>query len=76
MAKEIVVQIPQGSPLEKMTPAEIEKFVEQATSHLPKAKHAKYAGQLLIQTAINASDVTESPKPDIPIISWRRACRN
>ena len=71
MAKQIVVQLPQGSPLEKMKPEEIEKVVEQATAHLPKAEHAKYAEELVIKKGNEIGEAIASE--DDPV--WRRACR-
>jgi hypothetical protein len=74
MAKEIVINVPQGSLLGKMTPVEIEKLVEQATAHLPKAQYAQFAEQVVVKTANSSSEPAGSVNPDIPIISWHRIC--
>ena len=70
MAKHIVVQLPEGSPLEKMKPEEIQKFVKQATAHLPKADHKNHAEQVVIQTGEKAM----KPLGIGPWVQWTRAC--
>ncbi|WP_263384142.1 hypothetical protein [Granulicella arctica] len=77
MAKEIVVTVPPGSPLGKMSDTEIEKLVEQATAHLPKGQHAEFADHVVVKHAAEPAATGAAAKPNIGVgVTWTRACRN
>lgn len=70
MAGRVVVQIPAGSPLTKMSQDEIKSLVEQATSHLPQAEQGAHGEQLVLQTGEKSAT-----RPDIGgWAEWTRGC--